>query len=404
MDNEVAAHEFERDVCVVGGAGHVGFPLAVALASRGQRVTIFDINLDALERIAAGSPPFLEPGIQGPLDAALRAGTLEVSSDPGTVTTSEHVIVVVGTPIDQHLSPDPEAVPRAIGALTEYLRAGQLVILRSTVFPGVTKRVERLLDLAGTGIDLAFCPERIAEGRAMTELFTLPQIVASRSPNASARAGALFGRLTESIIELSPEEAELAKLFTNSWRYIKFAAANQYFMLANDLGLDFSRIRSAMMEDYPRSADLPGAGFAAGPCLFKDTMQLASVSGGAFALGHSAMLVNEGLPDYLVRRMEQTFDLPEMTVGILGMAFKAESDDRRSSLSYRLKRVLAFRSRRVVTTDPYVLDDPDLMPLDEVLAVADILIVGAPHVRYAELDTNLPVVDVWDLMGQGARL
>lgn len=396
--------EFERDVCVVGGAGHVGFPLAVALASRGQRVTIFDINRDALERIAAGSAPFLEPGIQAPLEAALSVGTLEVSAEPDVITRSEHVIVVVGTPIDQHLSPDPEAVPRAVGALSEHLRPGQLVILRSTVFPGVTRRVERLLDPAGTGIDLAFCPERIAEGQAMTELFALPQIVAARTPNAAARASALFERLTDSIIHLSPEEAELAKLFTNSWRYIKFAAANQYFMLANDLGLDFSRIRSAMMEDYPRSADLPGAGFAAGPCLFKDTMQLASVSGGAFALGHSAMLVNEGLPDYLVRRMEQSFDLPELTVGILGMAFKAESDDRRSSLSYRLKRVLAFRSRRVLTTDPYVLDDPELVPLEHLLEESDILVVGAPHARYAQIVTDLPMVDVWDLMGQGAAL
>ncbi len=183
-------------------------------------------------------------------------------------------------------------------------------------------------------------------------------------------------RLTESIIELEPEEAELAKLFTNSWRYIKFAAANQYFMIANDLGLDFARIRAAMMQDYPRAADLPGAGFAAGPCLFKDTMQLASVTGGSFALGHSAMLVNEGLPDYLVKRMEQHAELFELTVGILGMAFKAESDDRRSSLSYRLKRVLAFRARRVLTTDPFVTDDPDLLPLEQVIAESDVLVHG----------------------------
>lgn len=236
----------------------------------------------------------------------------------------------------------------------------------------------------------------------MTELFTLPQIVAARTPRATERAGALFGRLTASIIEMQPEEAELAKLFTNAWRYIKFAAANQYFMIANDLGLDFARIREAMMQDYPRTADLPGAGFAAGPCLFKDTMQLASVTGGAFALGHSAMLVNEGLPDYLVKRMEQRHDLFSQTVGILGMAFKAESDDRRSSLSYRLKRVLAFRAQRVLTTDPYVTDDPELVPLEQVLAESDVLVIGAPHTQYADLVTDLPVVDVWDLRGEGS--
>jgi len=396
------AEEFDFDVCVIGGAGHVGFPLAVAFATRGLRVCIYDINSAAVEQIMAGRAPFLEPGIQAPLEAALADGTLVGGTDPDLVSRAEHVVVVVGTPVDQHLSPDPEAVPRALGALLGRLRPGQLVVLRSTVFPGVTRRVEQLVASAHPDLDLAFCPERIAEGHAMTELFSLPQIVAARTPRATGRAAELFGRLTDSIIEMSPEEAELAKLFTNAWRYIKFAAANQYFMIANDLGLDFARIREAMMQDYPRTADLPGAGFAAGPCLFKDTMQLASVTGGAFALGHSAMLVNEGLPDYLVKRMEQRHELFTQTVGILGMAFKAESDDRRSSLSYRLKRVLAFRAQRVLTTDPYVTDDPELVPLEQVLAEADVLIIGAPHAQYADLVTDLPVVDVWDLRGEGS--
>lgn len=396
--------QFAYDVCVMGGAGHVGFPLAVAFASRGQRVCIYDIDSAAVDRINAGEAPFLEPGIQLPLDEALADGCLVATTDPGSIGLSENVVVVVGTPVDQYLSPDPEAVPRAVGALVDHLRDGQLLVLRSTVFPGVTRRVERLLAATHPELDLAFCPERIAEGQAMTELFTLPQIVASHTERAGARAGRLFATLTDTIIELQPEEAELAKLFTNSWRYIKFAAANQFFMTANDLGLDFARIREAMMQDYPRSADLPAAGFAAGPCLFKDTMQLASVTGGTFALGHSAMLVNEGLPDYVVKRMEQHDDLFTKTVGILGMAFKAESDDARSSLSYRLKRVLGFRAQRILTTDPYVANDPDLLPLEQVLAESDVLVIGAPHAAYRELVTDLPVVDVWNLLGRGTRV
>ena len=294
---------FDIDVCVVGGAGHVGFPLAVALASRGLKVAIHDINDEAVAAISDGVAPFLEPGVDEPLARALASDALVAANDMTLLERAEVVIVVVGTPVDQYLSPDPEAVPRAVGELVDHLRPGQLLVLRSTVFPGVTRRVEQLL---GThdGVDLAFCPERIAEGRAMTELFELPQIVSARTPRATKRAADLFRHLTDSIVELEPEEAELAKLFTNSWRYIKFAAANQYFMMANDLGLDFSRIRAAMMEGYPRAADLPGAGLAAGPCLFKDTMQLASVTGGSFPLGHSAMLVNEGLPDYLAKRIE----------------------------------------------------------------------------------------------------
>ena len=392
---------FDMDVCVVGGAGHVGFPLAVALASRGLKVAIHDINDEAVAAIRAGVAPFLEPGVDGHLTRALASGALVADNDVTMVERAEVVIVVVGTPVDQYLSPDPEAVPRAVGELVDHLRPGQLVVLRSTVFPGVTRRVEQLLGTRD-GVDLAFCPERIAEGRAMTELFELPQIVSARTPRATKRAADLFRHLTDSIVELEPEEAELAKLFTNSWRYIKFAAANQYFMMANDLGLDFSRIRAAMMEGYPRAADLPGAGLAAGPCLFKDTMQLASVTGGSFPLGHSAMLVNEGLPDYLAKRIEARHDLSSMTVAILGMAFKAESDDRRSSLSYRLKRVLRFRAARVITTDPYVRDDPELLPLDEVLDAADLVVIGAPHEQYRTLPIECEVVDVWNLRGEGS--
>ncbi|NYG57912.1 UDP-N-acetyl-D-mannosaminuronic acid dehydrogenase [Nocardioides daedukensis] len=397
------AEKFEYNVCVVGGAGHVGFPLAVALASRGLKVAIYDIDGAAIERISSGRAPFLEPGVEGPLRDALAVGVLTTHVDPEVIGNSENVIVVVGTPVDQYMSPDPEAVPRAVGSMLGHLRPGQLLILRSTVFPGVTRRVERLLD-PSVGVDLAFCPERIAEGHAMTELFTLPQLVASRSERARERASRLFSELAPIIIELEPEEAELAKLFTNSWRYIKFAAANQFFMTANDLGVDFTRIRDAMMLDYPRAADFPAAGFAAGPCLFKDTMQLASVTGGTFALGHSAMLVNEGLPDYIVRRMESTYDLNNMTVGILGMAFKAESDDRRSSLSYRLKRVLGFRAGRVIATDPYVNDDPDLVSLEMVLEQSDIVVIGAPHNMYRAVQVDCPIVDIWDLRGGGTLI
>ena len=204
----------------------------------------------------------------------------------------------------------------------------------------MTALVEKIIADLGLQIDVAFCPERIAEGKAMTELFELPQIVSSRTQRGMDRASALFRRLTDTVVPMAPEEAELAKLFTNVWRYIKFAAANQLYMMANDRGLDFERIRQGLILDYPRAADMPGAGFAAGPCLFKDTLQLAAYNNNNFALGHMAMSINEGLPLYLVDRLEQRFDLPSMTVGILGMAFKGGSDDIRSSLSYKLKRIL----------------------------------------------------------------
>lgn len=392
------------DVVIVGGCGHVGLPLALAFADRGLRTVAYDINLTAVKTVLDGELPFREDGAQQVLDSTLADGTFNATTDPGVVGAADTVVLVIGTPVDEHLNPDPHAVPRALAEISDQLRDGQLIVLRSTVYPGVTEKVEQLVAERGLTVDVAFCPERIAEGRAMVELFSLPQIVAARRPEVRERAGALFRHLTPTIVELEPEEAELAKLFTNTWRYIKFAAANQFFMMANDHGLDYERIRAAIREDYPRAADLPGAGFAAGPCLLKDTMQLAAFTDNTFVLGHSAMLVNEGLPLYLVSRLEERYDLSELTVGILGTAFKADSDDTRSSLAYKLKRILLFKAKRVLTTDPHVTSDANLEPLQTVLAESDLLIIAAPHREYRDLVTDKPIVDIWNLLDGGVQV
>jgi UDP-N-acetyl-D-mannosaminuronic acid dehydrogenase len=394
---------FTNDVVVIGGGGHVGLPLAIGLADRGSRVVVYDVSQRAVDTISAGTVPFLEPGAEPVLRKVIEEGRFSASTDASVVASAKNVVVVIGTPVDEHLNPDPNAIPAALGACSQYFRDGQLLILRSTVYPGVTALVEKMVDGLGIDMPVAFCPERIAEHKAMEELFSLPQIVSSRSESGRARAAELFGTLTDTIVHLEPEEAELAKLFTNTWRYIKFAAANQFYMMANDRGLDFDRIRKALAQDYPRAKDIPGAGFAAGPCLFKDTMQLAAFSDNKFALGHSAMLVNEGLPLYLVSQLEKKHDLSQLTVGILGMSFKAGSDDIRSSLSYKLRRVLKFKAKAVVATDPYVEEhvDDTLLPLDAVLEKADLLIIATPHDEYRGLATDKPVADVWNLLGNG---
>jgi UDP-N-acetyl-D-mannosaminuronic acid dehydrogenase len=392
---------FTSDVAVIGGCGHVGLPLAIAFADHGLRTHIYDTDVRAVERVRAGELPFYEKDAEAPLRRALESGTLEVSADAAVVAGAENVVVVIGTPVDEHLNPDPVAVRRAILDCEPYLSDGQLLVLRSTVYPGVTQSVERMIDGLGREIDVAFCPERIAQGAAMVELTALPQIVGARTDRAGERAEALFRVLTDSVLRVTPEEAELAKLFTNTGRYMKFAVANQFFMMANDYGLDFERIRDVIRTDYPRAADLPGAGFATGPCLLKDTMQLAAFTNNGFVLGHSAMLVNEGLPLYLVSRLERRFDLAETTVGILGMAFKAETDDTRDSLAYKLRRILRFRARDVLCTDDRVSVDPTLLPLTEVLDRSDVLVIATPHPEYRELATGKPIIDIWNLRNEG---
>jgi len=395
---------FERDVVVIGGGGHVGLPLAIAFADRGANVAIYDVNPAAVAQVSQAHMPFDEPGAQPMLERAIAGQRLTASTDPAVVGTAEHVVVVIGTPVDEHLNPDQQAITKALAGCAEHLRDGQMLILRSTVYPGVTALVEKMIARLGYAIDVAFCPERIAEGKAMTELFELPQIISARKDAAFRRAEALFGLLTASQVRMTPEEAELAKLFTNVWRYIKFATANQLYMIANDRGLDFERIRQGLMLDYPRAADLPAAGFAAGPCLLKDTMQLAAFNNNNFAIGHTAMAINEGLPLYLVDRLKRSYDLESMAVGILGMAFKGGSDDIRSSLAYKLKGILAFVTSTVYCTDPYVTVDPGLLPLEAVVEKSDLLIIAAPHAEYTTLSTDKPVVDIWNIRGEGVRV
>ncbi len=395
---------FDRDIAILGGCGHVGLPLGIAFADRGQSVVLQDTNAGSVATVNSGHMPFREEGAADLLPKVLASGKLIATTDGAALSTAETLVVVIGTPVDRYLNPDIGAVLRALEEIVPRLVDGQLLVLRSTVYPGVTAMVEKRMAELGRDVDVVFCPERIAEGHALEELSSLPQIVSGRQPRAIERAATLFRVLTPEIVELVPEEAELAKLFTNTWRYIKFATANQLFMIANDFGLDFERIRNAVTYHYPRAADMPGPGFAAGPCLFKDTMQIAAFNENRFTLGHASVMINEGLPLYLVGQLERRFDLSGMTVGILGMAFKGGSDDTRSSLSYKLKRVLALKAREVLCTDPLVTTDPDLLPLETVLARAELLIVATPHREYRALKPSVPVVDVFNVLGDGVRV
>ena len=395
----------DLDLVVLGGGGHVGLPLSLAFAEAGLRVGIYDTSQPTLDRIAKGEMPFMENGADELLAEILPTGRLTVSSDAEILGRTQTVVVVIGTPVDEFLGPSMTVFERAVEQIAPSLRDGALVILRSTVYPGTSEFVARRLAERGLTIDLAFCPERIAEGHALEELHTLPQIIGADTDAAAERAEALFGKLASSTIRTTTKEAELAKLFTNTWRYMKFAVANQFFMIADQAGVNYTNVLQAIRQDYPRAADLPGPGFAAGPCLFKDTMQLSAFTSDHFPLGQSAMQVNEGLPAYIVSALDRRDGgLVGKTVGILGMAFKGESDDSRASLSYKLRKLLIWAGARVVCTDPYVVDDR-LTTLDCVLEESDILILGAPHKAYRSLAIGgKDVVDVWGALGEGIRL
>lgn len=388
----------EIDLCVVGGCGHVGLPLALSFASAGLDVGIYDIDEAKVRSVASGNMPFMEEGAEELLDEALASGRLHLSSDAEMVSRTDNIVLVVGTPIDEFLNPSLRVFDHVLDDIEPHLREGALLLLRSTVYPGATDWVAKSLHARGRRLDVAFCPERIAEGRALIELTSLPQIVGGVSVSASERAEQLFSRLGVDTIRTTPKEAELAKLFTNTWRYLKFAVANQFFVIADRAGVDYDSVLRAIRHDYPRAADLPGPGFAAGPCLLKDTMQLSAFDGHNFLLGDAARLVNEGLPEFLVRKLEAEIGLSGKTVALLGMAFKAGSDDTRASLSYKLKRLLWFAGANVRCSDPYVTG-ADVQPLDKAMAEADVVVIGAPHEDYKGLHYgDRRLVDIWGVV------
>jgi UDP-N-acetyl-D-mannosaminuronic acid dehydrogenase len=384
------------DVTVVGGAGHVGVPLVLALAEAGLRVNINDLNKESLDTLEGGRLPFIEYGAEGVLSKALINRRLVFTHSSDRISPRGPVIITIGTPIDEFLNPVRKVVQDCIDALLPSLADGQLVVLRSTVFPGTTEWLTAYLQAQGRKLKVAFCPERVVQGNGLRELGEMPQIVSGTTPQAEREAAKLFERITPEVVVLSPIEAEFAKLFANAYRYIEFAATNEFYLIAKSAGVDYQRVLMAMKHNYPRLQGMPRPGYAAGPCLVKDTMQLGAFARNQFALGHAALLINEGLVLHVIEDLKRRYDLANTTVGLLGMAFKAESDDIRASLSYKFKKALSGQTRAVLTTDPLVTTDPELRPLDDVIARSDLLILCAPHAAYRQTDfKGKPVFDVW---------
>lgn len=387
---------FSYDICTIGGCGRVGLPLSIAFADKGLKVVIYDLDEGRKNKLREGIMPFREEGCDEKLKR-LTGRNLKIADGLQAIGQSKFIIVTIGTPIEEHLNPLYSAMIKFFQNLLPHLVPDQYIILRSTVYPGTTERIDRFLRDSGIDVHVAFCPERIVEGKALPELENLPQIVSAFDRQTAREVAGLFRELTPDIVITEPAEAEMAKLFTNTWRYIRFAAANQFYLLADSYGLDYHRIYKAMTHNYPRAQDLPGPGFAAGPCLLKDTMQLAAFSANTFFLGYAAMLVNEGLPNHILQKLKQQTGLTDKKVGILGMAFKANSDDERDSLSFKLKRLLEMEAGRVYCADPYVKRNY-IIPAEELVELCDIIIVACPHDDYRalEIKEDKLLVDIWN--------
>lgn len=389
------------DVIIIGGYGHIGLPMGITLADTGLQVGLYDIDKSKEAIISAGQMPFLEYDAE-PILQRVIGNTLHLVPEISAVSNTRSIVITIGTPLDEYMNPKLMPMLSLAEDLLPLLHDDHHIILRSTVYPGTSDRLNDFFRKNGLNLHLTFCPERIAQGYAIRELRALPQIISGFTEEGVQRSCELFERLDQEIIVVDVMEAEMAKLFSNAWRYISFSISNQFYMMATENGLDFNRIYHAMTHGYERGKHFPRPGFAAGPCLLKDTMQLSAFYQNNFMLGQSAMLVNEGLPAFIIGQLQQKYDLKQETVGILGMAFKADVDDIRDSLSYKLGKLLRFYGANVLYSDEFARN-PDFISKEELIAQSTIVILGVPHSAYRQLEIppHIHLVDVWGFFTNG---
>ncbi|WP_162224229.1 nucleotide sugar dehydrogenase [Halorussus salinus] len=376
------------DIAIIGGAGHVGLPMSLVLGDAGHDVTLVDTDEEKLEAILDAEMPFSEPGAKELLAEQLATDGFDATTDIDGLDCDAYV-VVVGTPIDEHNNPQMDNLLDIIRKLRSQIGDGELVVLRSTVYPGTTDIVRSELEKAGheVGEDvyLSFAPERIAQHNALEEIIGLPQLIGVFEDESYVRTRALFESFLEAECpRLTPTEAELGKLFTNMWRYLTFAAANEFYLItesfATNHDVNVHRILDKTARNYPRF-DVPSPGAnVGGPCLTKDGWFL--VDNIPYnELVTAAFQINEGMPAQIVNSMLEKHAEPDK-VTILGMTFKPNSDDTRNSVAFKLEKQLQYKGiNDIVRIEPNKEGFDDW---DEVKG-SDWVILMTPHDEFADL-------------------
>ena len=384
-------------VCIVGGAGHIGTPLGLALSSKGYNVILIDKNKENIKKINHGIMPFIEEGCAKLLKKMISKRKIFATLDLNEVKKCKYIIVCLGTPINKKFEPNLKNFISFFYSLKKYLNRNHIVIIRSSIYPGICNKVFNIIESYCK--NLSYCPERIAQGKSLKELPKISQIVSGKNTKSILESGKIFKKICKKIIYTKIVEAELIKLFSNAYRFINFSISNQFYMMCKNQGLDFFKIRNLMRDNYKRNANIPPAGFTAGPCLLKDTMQLSSFYNHKFSLLHSAKSINENLPIFIIKKLSEKYDLRKKTVGILGLSFKAENDDIRDSLSIKLLNYLKSKKIRTLQSDEYYKDKNNI---DKNLLVkkSDIIIVSTPHKAYKNLKINKKkvLIDIWGLV------
>ncbi len=387
----------ERNISIIGGAGHVGFPLGLIFSSKGFKVSLIDKDKTNINKINTGKLPFLEENSRNLLKRMLKQKKIYATDQLSKVTKSKYIIVCIGTPINDRLNPNLRDFISFFHHLKKFLKKNQIVIIRSSIYPGICSKVYKIIKKKCK--NLSYCPERIVQGKSISELPKLPQLVSGKSKKAISESGKLFEKVCKKIIYTKVIEAELVKLFSNAYRYINFSISNQFYMICQNQDLDFFKIRDIMRDGYTRNANIPMSGFTSGPCLLKDTMQLSSFYNHKFLLGRAAMSINEGIPKFIVNKLKAKFNLRKKTIGVLGLAFKSETDDIRDSLAIKLLKLLKQMKIKTLQSDEFYKNKKNIDKKD-LIKKSDIIILSTPHKAYKKLKIgkNKILVDVWGLI------
>ena len=384
-------------ISIIGGAGHIGLPLALAFSKKNFKIHLIDNNKKNLNLIQNNKMPFFEVGAKKILDRALKKELFFFENNLDFLLKSKFIIICIGTPINKSLKPNLDNFYELIKKIKKKINKDQILIVRSSVYPGTIRKIQKILKYKNDNI--VYCPERIVQSKSLIELPKLPQIIASDNKNKIAETKRLFKKITSKIIETSILEAELIKLYSNANRYINFAIANQLFSICHKHNLEFKRIRNIMQDGYKRNLNLANAGFTSGPCLLKDTMQLNSFCNNLFELGTAAMRINENIPNLIIDKIKKIKNYKKKTIGLLGLTFKGETDDIRDSLSIKLLKKLKKLKLKINQSDEYYKLDTNLNK-NQLIKRSEIIIIGAPHIAYKKLriSKNKYLIDIWNFV------
>ena len=393
------------------GLGRVGLPLALCFADRGVRVLGIDHDQGLLDSIRAGRMPFQEAGTQELLERVSAAGRLRLADRAADAAQAQDIVITIGTPSFSHLESDLSQVRAALDDLLPVLREGHGVILRSTIAPGTTDFVAGYLQKQRglepeVDVFVAHAPERIAAGRFLEEISSLPCIIGGVGEASTERAASLFEVFGAPIVRTTPVQAELAKIWTNILRYASFALPNLLMMDCESYGANVFEVIELINRDYPRGG-IASPGLTAGTCLRKDFVfseERSNAPGMLLAVSR----VNEAVPLFLVEGIKRRVGaLHSRKVAVLGLTFKRDTDDERDSLSPKLIRLLERELADVAVCDPHA--PSPTQPLAQAVRDADVVIVATNHSDFeraevlqtiaAHATPECLLVDPWNAFG-----